>query len=196
MEDEEYRSSDEEGTHEGGGPWDAMFGEDSPLSYSHSGDHMHLGEHGEEEEEEEEEAPGLPSLHGDTFSLEEALGAAGHSQDALQELLARLGSRGHALERSGFLSGLLGAGGGGRYRQLLDRLRAHGNDPEQEAALSELTQMLLMGNEETLQGFRPDQFVPVLVRSAFSSHTIRTTLTQSHNTLTHNTHTHTHTRTA
>lgn len=55
-----------------------------------------------------------------------------------------------------------GGGGGSRYRQILEDLQADDEEFRQEAALRKLTEMLLMGNEETLSGFRPDTFVPVL----------------------------------
>ena len=73
---------------------------------------------------------------------------------ALQALLARVTGASAGLE--------FGFGGGSRYRQLLEDLQADGDDSRQEAALRKLTEMLLMGNEETLAGFRPDQFVPAL----------------------------------
>eukprot|EP00054_Salpingoeca_dolichothecata_P027304 m.199673 g.199673 ORF g.199673 m.199673 type:complete len:1952 (-) comp25923_c0_seq1:47-5902(-) len=53
-------------------------------------------------------------------------------------------------------------GDSSRYKNLLEGLSATGDDTTQMAALNEVTSMLLMGNEETLSGFRPAQFVPPL----------------------------------
>eukprot|EP00038_Savillea_parva_P018698 m.25088 g.25088 ORF g.25088 m.25088 type:complete len:2054 (+) comp4210_c0_seq1:177-6338(+) len=75
---------------------------------------------------------------------------------ALQALLARVtGGASASFDLGGF-------GGGSRYKSLLDDIQAEGDDMRQEAALRKLTEMLLMGNEETLSGFRPNTFVPVL----------------------------------
>ena len=73
---------------------------------------------------------------------------------ALQGLLARLTGASNMLVNE--------LGGGSRYKQLLADLKADEDDFRQEAALRKVTEMLLMGNEETLGGFRPDQFVPAL----------------------------------
>lgn len=58
--------------------------------------------------------------------------------------------------------GLIGGGASSRYKQLLQDLAAEDEEFKQEAALRKVTEMLLMGTEETLGGFRPDQFVPAL----------------------------------
>ncbi len=52
-------------------------------------------------------------------------------------------------------------GGGGRYRGLLEHLQS-GDDMTQELALKEVVELLLMGNEESLAGFRCEPFVNVL----------------------------------
>ena len=86
-----------------------------------------------------------------------AAGEAGDAQDpaaTLQGLLARLTGASNLLVNE--------LGGGSRYRQLLADLKADEDEFRQEAALRKVTEMLLMGNEETLGGFRPDQFVPAL----------------------------------
>lgn len=86
--------------------------------------------------------------------------AADDDQDptaALHGLLARL--TGHHAASFGEFSRF---SSGGRYKSLLDDLQCTDDEFRQESGLRKLCETLLMGNEETLGGFRPDQFVPVL----------------------------------
>lgn len=97
--------------------------------------HLHEDEEADHHEGEEQDMEGDLASHANTLS----------------GLLARL---------SGGLtaSSLLGEmGAGGRYRRLLDNLQS-GN----ETALKEVVEMLLMGNEESLAGFRCEPFVSAL----------------------------------
>lgn len=74
---------------------------------------------------------------------------------ALHALLGRLG----ATQMGGIPFGLFRESGGGKYQRLLSALEDQDNEPAQESALREVTEMLLMGNEETLGGFRIEPFV-------------------------------------
>lgn len=86
----------------------------------------------------------------------------GRAPPDLQALLARLAG-GSGMSFMSELSGIAGFGSGGRFRQVLEDLSA--DDPDQQdSALRMLRDQLLMGNEDTLGGFRPEQFVPVLHR--------------------------------
>lgn len=54
-----------------------------------------------------------------------------------------------------------GGGAPSRFAPLLDGLRS-GDDTSIEGALNELVQTLLMASEDSLAGFRPEQFAPIL----------------------------------
>eukprot|EP00048_Salpingoeca_helianthica_P023727 m.26626 g.26626 ORF g.26626 m.26626 type:complete len:1563 (-) comp8951_c0_seq1:277-4965(-) len=99
--------------------------------------------------------PELSSAEDEEGGMGAAEGAAMDSS-AIHALLARLhGGEGHR--------GLFPFGGGasGRFAPLLEGLRS-GEDPVIEGALNDLSQTLLMASEDSLAGFRPDQFIPIL----------------------------------
>eukprot|EP00050_Salpingoeca_kvevrii_P009459 m.3111 g.3111 ORF g.3111 m.3111 type:complete len:1732 (-) comp2265_c0_seq1:248-5443(-) len=117
--------------------------------------HFHRSEEEEEDDEDgdeggEREREREAEQRDDGSARSHAEGSA----RALHELLACL--------RGGSGAPRFGLGGmNSKYKRLLDDLQSP--DPSaRDAALGEVTQMLLMGNEETLGGFRVDAFVPAL----------------------------------
>eukprot|EP00047_Mylnosiga_fluctuans_P008553 m.7767 g.7767 ORF g.7767 m.7767 type:complete len:1657 (+) comp2221_c0_seq1:146-5116(+) len=127
--------------------------EEPMADKSDSGDMEEGSLFGVEHSADEEDVP--------ASSQDDDMGGMGDQHSALHDLLARL--RGHGAMDSPLRQHILGLGGaGGRFGPMLDGLRATGQDSVQESALNDLAQNLLMGNEESLGGFRADVFVPVL----------------------------------
>ncbi|CAG0886042.1 unnamed protein product, partial [Darwinula stevensoni] len=103
-------------------------------------------------------------------------GSSGSSTSEVGRLQALLEARGlpphlfgalgprmqHLIQRSiGVSAG--GGGTGSRVQSLLSSLTATGEEGRQLTALGELTQMLVMGNEDSLAGFPVKQTVPALI---------------------------------
>mmetsp|Transcript_36383 Transcript_36383/g.82056 ORF Transcript_36383/g.82056 Transcript_36383/m.82056 type:complete len:1588 (-) Transcript_36383:29-4792(-) len=84
------------------------------------------------------------------------------TSSALQTLLRRLGN--------GMEDLLPNASGRARMKELLSYLKEHGNDAKQMEALTELCEVLSMGQEEILIGFNVDSFLPVLVELLNAEH--------------------------
>lgn len=128
-----------------------------------------------EEEEEEEEDHHDSDEDGNANSDDRSDGEMGYSahrggtgdDDPFTSSL--LGRSGGALGLSNTLRALSGAMGGmsgfsGRFRGILENLRAKDDPSMQLIALTELSEILLISNEDNLAGqFSPDQFVRELV---------------------------------
>uniref|UniRef100_A0A7S4P489 HECT-type E3 ubiquitin transferase n=1 Tax=Guillardia theta TaxID=55529 RepID=A0A7S4P489_GUITH len=84
------------------------------------------------------------------------------TSSALQTLLRRLGN--------GMEDLLPNASGRARMKELLSYLKDHGNDVKQMEALTEICEVLSMGQEDILIGFNVDSFLPVLVELLNAEH--------------------------
>eukprot|EP00281_Chroomonas_sp_CCMP1168_P032532 CAMPEP_0206242120 /NCGR_PEP_ID=MMETSP0047_2-20121206/16880_1 /ASSEMBLY_ACC=CAM_ASM_000192 /TAXON_ID=195065 /ORGANISM="Chroomonas mesostigmatica_cf, Strain CCMP1168" /LENGTH=637 /DNA_ID=CAMNT_0053667103 /DNA_START=66 /DNA_END=1975 /DNA_ORIENTATION=- len=87
--------------------------------------------------------------------MDDALSRLASSNNALQNLIRRLGT--------GLEDLLPNVHGRARMKEVLQCLKEHDNEVKQMEALTELCEMLSMGQEEMLIGFSVDAFLPVLV---------------------------------
>jgi len=87
--------------------------------------------------------------------MDDALSRLASSNNVLQNLIRRLGT--------GLEDLLPNMHGRARMKEILTVLKEHGNDMAQMEALTELCEILSMGQEDMLIGFSVDAFLPVLV---------------------------------
>lgn len=87
--------------------------------------------------------------------MDDALSRLASSNTVLQNLIRRLGT--------GLEDLLPNMHGRARMKELLAALKDHGNDVIQMEALTELCDILSMGQEDMLAGFSVDAFLPVLI---------------------------------